>query len=81
MFNPQEVLNNIHEHVSQVLPGAGKATQEELSNNLKVIVSGIISKLDLVSRDEFDAQQIVLERTREKLDALEKQMEQLNSNS
>jgi hypothetical protein len=34
-------------------------------------------KLDLVSREEFDVQAAVLARTREKLEALEKRLEEL----
>lgn len=83
-MNPQDLLNTIHEQVSQFLPDAGKAAQEELSSNLKLLVTSIISKLDLVSREEFEAQQLVLERTREKLEKLEKDFadleQQLGSN-
>lgn len=77
MLNPQELLNTIHEQVSQILPDATKSAQDELAGNLKVLVSGVISKLDLVSREEFDAQQLVLERTREKLEQLEKDFAEL----
>ena len=35
----------------------------------------ILDKLDLVTREEFDVQEAVLARTREKLDALEKQLQ------
>lgn len=72
MINPQDLLNTIHQQVSQLLPDATKSAQDEISNNLKLVVSSVINKLDLVSREEFDAQQAVLERTREKLEQLEK---------
>ncbi|MDX1452519.1 MAG: accessory factor UbiK family protein [Oleiphilaceae bacterium] len=79
MLSPQELLQTIHEQVSQFIPDAGKAAQEDLSANLKILVSGIISKLDLVSREEFDAQQAVLMRTREKLEQLEKEVADLEA--
>jgi ubiquinone biosynthesis accessory factor UbiK len=79
MLNPQELLNTIHEQVSQILPDMGKSAQEDLAAHLKILVSGIISKLDLVSRDEFDAQQAVLERTRAKLDQLEIEFSKLKA--
>ena len=72
MLNPQELLNTIHEQVSQILPDVGKSAQEDLSAQLKILVGGIISKLDLVTRDEFETQQLVLEKTRAKLEQLEK---------
>jgi len=81
MLSPQELLNTIHEQVSQVLPDMGKSAQEDLTAHIKVLVSGIISKLDLVSRDEFDAQQAVLERTRSKLEQLEKDFAALKGES
>ena len=79
MLNPQEILNTIHEQVSQLLPDATKSAQDDLSANLKIVVGSIVAKLDLVSRDEFDAQQLVLERTREKLEQLEKDFAGLES--
>jgi BMFP domain-containing protein YqiC len=72
VLNPQELLNTIHEQVSQILPDVGKSAQEDLSAQLKILVGGIISKLDLVTRDEFETQQLVLEKTRAKLEQLEK---------
>jgi len=77
LLSPQELFAVIQEQVSQVLPDATKSAQDDLSANLKILVSGIIAKLDLVSRDEFDAQQAVLMRTREKLEQLEKEVADL----
>lgn len=79
MLNPQELLTTLHEQVSQILPDATKSAQEDLSANLKIMVGSIVSKLDLVSRDEFDAQQAVLERTRQKLEQLEQDLAALES--
>ena len=77
MLNPQQLFNTIHEQVSQILPDASKAAQDDFSAQLKILVSGIIAKLDLVSREEFDAQQAVLERTRSKVEQLEKAISEL----
>ena len=41
---------------------------------MKIIVGSIISKLDLVTREEFETQQAVLEKTRAKLEQLEKRL-------
>ena len=81
MINPQQLFSTIQEQVSQILPDAGKSAQEDLSAHLKILVSSVIDKLDLVSRDEFDAQQAVLERTRSKLEQLEKQVAELQNSS
>ena len=49
----------------------------EMESRLKVLLNSALSKLDVVSRDEFETQQVVLQRTREKLEALEKRVAQL----
>lgn len=77
MLSPQELLNTIHQQVTQILPDVGKSAQEDISAQLKIMVGSVISKLDLVSREEFDSQQAVLLHTREKLEALEKRFEML----
>ena len=77
MFSPQELLNTIHQQVTQILPDVGKSAQEDISAQLKIMVGSVIAKLDLVSREEFDAQQAVLMHTREKLELLEQRFEAL----
>ena len=49
----------------------------EVGQNLKVLLSSSLTKLDLVSREEFDVQTQVLARTREKLASLEARMAEL----
>ncbi|MFO1282976.1 MAG: accessory factor UbiK family protein [Burkholderiales bacterium] len=44
---------------------------KDLDKNLKALLSGALARLDVVPRAEFDLQQQVLKRAREKLDALE----------
>ena len=49
----------------------------EVGQNLKALLSSSLTKLDLVSREEFDVQTQVLARTREKLASLEARMAEL----
>ena len=51
------------------------------SSQLKPLIESALKKLNLVSREEFDAQQAVLLRTREKLEALEQKLETLESDN
>ena len=44
---------------------------------IKAIITSALGRLDMVSREEFDAQSAVLQRTREKVNALEIQLQQL----
>jgi BMFP domain-containing protein YqiC len=58
--------------------------QSDIEKNAHVMLQAAFAKMDLVTREEFDVQQGVLARTRAKLDALEKQVadleEQLHGN-
>ena len=49
----------------------------DIEKNAKALMSGFFTKLDLVTREEFEIQALVLARTREKLKALEARVEAL----
>ena len=71
-------LEMIEQLVQQASRLAGEAPQD-LEAKLRVLVQGALSRMDLVSRDEFDAQAAVLLRTREKLQQLEQQLTELQA--
>ena len=50
----------------------------QIDRNAKSLLQSALSRLDVVSREEFDAQTAVVQRTRERLEALEKQIEMLD---
>ena len=50
---------------------------KDIEKNAKAVLSGFLSKLDLVTREEFDVQAQVLTRTREKLKEIEARVEAL----
>lgn len=64
----KKVLDEIGSKVTEILE---HSPAKDIEKNLKVVLSGAFSRLDLVKREEFDVQQEVLLRTREKLTALE----------
>ncbi|PBS11478.1 hypothetical protein CMZ82_14685 [Lysobacteraceae bacterium NML93-0792] len=73
-------LNNIDElarRLSGLVPPGLRESREELQENFKAVLQSGLSKLDLVTREEFDVQRAVLLRTREKLEALEALVQQL----
>lgn len=82
-FNPfsKEVIDNIQEKVSQNIPdgiSSGlQGLQSDLERNIRAAIESNLKKLNLVTREEFDIQQQVLLRTREKLEALEKQVAEM----
>jgi BMFP domain-containing protein YqiC len=66
-FRIDELARRLLERV----PPALRSMQADLESNFRAVLRERLSKLDLVSRDEFDAQTRVLERTRALLEALE----------
>ena len=52
----------------------------DLEKNIREFIKSALNKLNLVTREEFDAQTRVLAKTREKLEALEKKLEKININ-
>lgn len=59
------------------LKAAVPTTTDDLpEKELRALLESTLRKMNLVSREEFDAQQAVLQRTREKLEALEAQLNQ-----
>lgn len=77
MLTPQQLLNSIHEQVGQFIPDVAKSAQDDLHNHIKMVVSSVLTKLDLVTREEFDTQSAVLQRTRAKLEQLEQQVSKM----
>ncbi|MGK0443100.1 MAG: BMFP domain-containing protein YqiC [Bermanella sp.] len=71
-----ELLDKIASQISALLP---EQASQDMKHNIQQVLARQLNKLDVVSRDEFDAQQAVLLRTREKLDALEKQVAAMES--
>lgn len=50
---------------------------EDVQKNLRALMSSWFTRLDLVTREEFDAQHAVLQRTREKLSSMEARVAEL----
>jgi len=51
----------------------------QIDRNAKSLLQSALGKLDVVSREEFDAQTAVLQRTRQRLETLEQQIEALSN--
>jgi hypothetical protein len=64
-------IDEIARRLMDNLPPALRATQRDLESNFRAVLRASLGKLDLVTRDEFDTQTRVLERTRARLEALE----------
>ena len=64
-------IDEIARRLMDNLPPALRATQRDLESNFRAVLRASLGKLDLVTREEFDTQSRVLERTRARLEALE----------
>jgi BMFP domain-containing protein YqiC len=64
-------IDEIARRLIESVPPALRSMQQDLEANFRAVLRERLSRLDLVSRDEFDAQTRVLERTRSRLEALE----------
>jgi len=67
-------LRKIAEAIVDVLP---KEIAKDVRGNTRVVVQSALEKMDLASREELDVQEKVLQRTREKLEALESRIAEL----
>lgn len=61
------------------VPGSMRVIQADLERNFQALLASAFDKLNLVTREEFDVQRKVLERTRDKLSALEVELEAIES--
>ena len=53
----------------------------QIDRSAKSLLQSALTRLDVVSREEFDAQSAVLKRTRDRLEVLEKQLAELSEAS
>lgn len=76
MLEPKKI-EQIIQQIQNSLPQGIKELGQDVEGKIKQTLQAQLAKLDLVTREEFDVQTQVLLRTREKLTALEKQVEAL----
>ncbi len=72
-------IDEIARRLLQSVPPGVRAVQRDLESNFRAVLRSSLTKLDLVSRDEFDAQVRVLERTRARLEALEDKLREFEA--
>ena len=70
-------IDSFIQQAKALLPDDSFST--EVEKNLRVLAQSAFSKLDMVTKDEFDAQVAVLQRSRQKIDDLEQQLEALTA--
>lgn len=73
MLDPKR-LDELARKLSENLPGGVREFQSEMEKNMRATLQSMFSRMDLVTREEFDAQAKVLARTRAQLEALEQRV-------
>jgi BMFP domain-containing protein YqiC len=69
-------FNDLQDKINQAIENS---PAKDIERNVKAMMTQGFSKLDLVTREEFDIQAQVLAKTRAKLDALEQRVAQLEA--
>ena len=70
MFDPK-FFEDLSTKISDIIKAS---PAKDIEKNVKAMMMAMFARLDLVTREEFDVQRKVLERTREKIDAIEAQL-------
>ena len=76
MFDPK-IIDDISQRLRKSLPPGLATLEKDTRQHLNSALQSALSRMNLVTREEFDVQQAVLARTREKLEMLEKHVAQL----
>jgi BMFP domain-containing protein YqiC len=72
-------LDELARRLAESVPESVRAFGRDLEGNFKAVLQAQLSKLDLVSRQEFDVQAAILERTQARLAAMETRLKDLEA--
>ncbi|MGB1799934.1 MAG: accessory factor UbiK family protein [Gammaproteobacteria bacterium] len=73
----KDKIEEVLSEVSNALPKDMQNFKREIESNLRATLNASFSKMDLVTREEFDIQTALLQRTRTQLDGLQKKLAEL----
>jgi len=72
-----QTINRLSDKINELLPPGMQQVKSDFDARLKTLLQQQLAQLEFVSREEFDIQARVLQRTRAKLEALEEKLSQL----
>ena len=75
-MEPKQFFDDLQNKINQILE---TSPAKDIEKNVRAMLTQGLSKLDMVTREEFDAQTLQLARIRERLDVLEKRVEELEA--
>lgn len=70
----EESIDNLAKRLVEAVPEGLRSVREDLERSFRGVLRSSLSRLDLVTREEFEVQEAVLKKTREKLEALEQRL-------
>lgn len=72
-------IDELSQRVSTLLPPGIQILKADFEKNMKLLLQNSFAQMEVVTREEFEVQNAVLARTREKLNQLEQQVAQLEA--
>ena len=72
-------IDELAQRLATLVPPGFDAAKDDLAKTFRATLQSGLERLNLVTREEFDVQQLVLLRSREKLEALDKRLAQLEA--
>ena len=72
-------IEDLARKLAEALPDSLRSMRQDIEDNFRSVLKSGLGKLDLVTREEFEVQEAVLARTREKLEALEERLKELEN--
>jgi len=73
----EDSVESLASKLADAVPEGLRSMREDLEDNFRAVLRSSLSKLDLVTREEFEVQEAVLAKTRDKLEALEARLKEL----
>ena len=67
----RESIDSLARRLAASLPQGLRSVRDDMEENFRSVLKSSLQRMDLVTREEFEVQEAVLARTREKLEALE----------
>jgi BMFP domain-containing protein YqiC len=73
-----KAIDDLARRLGDSLPPGVNQAKDELENQFKRVLTGAFERMNLVGREEYDAQCEKLEELREKLQALEAKLDEIS---
>ncbi len=70
-------IDDVIKRLNSMVPEGVTHIQKDIEDSVKQVMQAQLKKMDVVTREEFDVQQAVLMKTREKVEVLEQRVAEL----